>query len=104
MSCFLQTVSFVFLLGSIGTQVVSFLTSYMVINRLSDNFHDGIFHRCGALQYFQTARQYVNSFMGRDPFDGSVFMPGGCRWWNSRMFELDESELLFSTGYAFLSF
>jgi hypothetical protein len=41
MGCCLMSITFVFLLGSIGTQVVSFLTADMVINRLSPNFHDG---------------------------------------------------------------
>lgn len=92
MSCCLTSITFIFLLGSLGTQVVSFLSSHMVTNRLSEHFHDGIFHRCGAMKYFITARQYVNSFMGTDVVDGSIMVPGGCYWWNSRLFETDESK------------
>lgn len=92
MSCAVTFLSFIFLFSSVGLQVISFLTSHMVTNRLSDSFHDGIFHRCGAMQYFQTARQYVNSFKGNDEPDGSVVRQSGCFWWDSKVFQTDESK------------
>jgi Na+-transporting NADH:ubiquinone oxidoreductase subunit NqrE len=71
-------------------ELVSLLTSYMVVNRFAPGLHDGIFHRCGALNYFQFAVNSMGSFVSK-VFDGSITAPSGCYWWNSFMFQRDES-------------
>lgn len=91
MSCVVRSMIFLFLLASIGAQIISFMTSYMVVNRYAPGLHDGIFQRCGALAYFQTeSLNSVGSFISK-AIDGSVKSFTNCYWWNSSIFDHDES-------------
>jgi hypothetical protein len=44
MSCIVTTIAFICLLASIGAEVISFLTSYMVQNRIAIGLHGTIFN------------------------------------------------------------
>ncbi len=85
-------------MAAIGAQTISFLTSYMIINRYAPGLHDGIFQRCGAINFFQTSINAVGSFVTKT-LDGTVDTFTSCFWWNSSMFIRDESRLrtIFST-------
>jgi hypothetical protein len=87
---FLTLLAYISLFGTIGAEIIGFLSSYMVVNRLSSKLHDGIFQRCGAMNYYLIAVNQVGSFVS-NAIDGSFTAPTGCIWWNSRMYELDES-------------
>ena len=93
MSCIVTSLTFIFLLASIGAQAISFLTSYMVVNRYAPGLHDGIFQRCGGLEYFQTSINAAGSFMTKS-LDGSVKRFTNCYWWNSDLFQKDPSKIL----------
>ena len=95
MSCCISTFTFLFLFGSIGSQLIGFLTSFMVVNRFAPGLHDGLFNRCGAINYFQTAINAAGSFW-TSARDGRVKPFSACYWWNSSMFEKDESKIRFS--------
>jgi hypothetical protein len=95
MSCCISTFTFLFLFGSIGTQLIGFLTSFMVVNRFAPGLHDGLFNRCGAINYFQTAINAAGSFW-TSARDGRVKPFSACYWWNSSMFEKDESIICFN--------
>ncbi len=94
MSCVLTSLTFLFLMATMGTQIISFLTSYMIINRYSPNLHDGLFHRCGALNFFQTHFNSFNQFLNSNSVDGQYRAYSGCYWWNSDIFQRDESKKL----------
>lgn len=92
MSCVVTSLTFLFLLASIGAEAISLLTSYMVVNRLAPGLHDGIFQRCGAINYFQTSINAAGSFISKT-FDGSLKAYSGCYWWNSGIYNKDESKI-----------
>ena len=83
--------TYFFLFASVGAELISFLTSHMVLNRVATALHDGIFQRCGAMNYFQLVYNRLNTFI-QYSLDGAVTPPSGCYWWNSRVFETDESK------------
>ena len=43
MSCIITTIAFIFLIATIGCETVSFLTSYMVQNRIAPGLHGKYF-------------------------------------------------------------
>lgn len=92
MSCIITSLIFIFLIASIGAQAISFLTSFMVVNRFAPGLHDGIFQRCGGLAYFQNTINAVGSFVSKT-LDGSIKTFTSCYWWNSDLFKHDPSKL-----------
>jgi hypothetical protein len=93
MGCAVTSITFAFLLASVGAQAVSFLTSYMIVNRYSPNLHDGLFQRCGALNFFQTQLNSFNQFLNSHSVNGQYRAYSGCFWWNSDIFMKDESNI-----------
>lgn len=92
MGCIGTTVTFFFLLASLGAEAISLLTGYMVSNRRAPGLHDGIFFRCGAINYFQNALNSFGNFLtSQMSLDERVLPFGGCYWWNSDLFQKDES-------------
>lgn len=91
MTCVVTSVTFLFLLATIGAETISFLTSYMVVNRYAPGLHDGIFQRCGAINFFLTAINSIGSFVSKH-LDGTVDTFTSCYWWNSSLFRKDESK------------
>lgn len=112
-------------LGSFALTTISMLlailSSYMVSNNLSRNFHDGIFYRCGALQNLNTAWEHIKSIYGSKQLEfytndlntkqyldnfyrlfnekssevkWFADMPGNCYWWNKSVFTSDERTYL----------
>lgn len=94
MSCLVTSLTFIFLLATIGAQAISFLTSYMVVNRFAPGLHDGIFQRCGAINFFQTSINSIGSFVSKT-LDGTVQTFTSCYWWNSSLFRRDDSKFTF---------
>lgn len=92
MSC-VAVVTLLFMLASMAAEAVSFLTSYMIINRYSPNLHDGLFQRCGALNFFQTNLNSFNQFLNSNGVDGQYRAYSGCYWWNSDIYMRDESKI-----------
>ena len=102
MGCLLTAITFIFLSLSIIAELVSLLTSYMVINRFAPGLHDGIFQRCGAINYFHTAINSVGSFVTN--MSGSFFKPSsGCFWWSSALWDRDEKSMQATVVLAFVS-
>ena len=85
MSC-VAVVTLLFMLASMAAEAVSFLTSYMIVNRYSPNLHEGLFQRCGALNFFKSN---LNSY----GVVGQYRAYCGCYWWNSDIYMRDESNI-----------
>lgn len=97
MSCLVTSLTLIFLLATIGAQTIAFLTSYMVVNRYAPGLHDGIFQRCGAINFFQTAINSIGSFVTKT-LDGTVETFTSCYWWNSSIFMRDQSSFITVTN------
>jgi hypothetical protein len=83
-SCVVTSTSFVFLMGTICTEVVGFVTSHMITNRFDYSMHEGLYQRCG---------QPFDDIFGMNTNIGGLFgMVPRCSWWNARMFDRDPSE------------
>ncbi|CAF0714866.1 unnamed protein product [Brachionus calyciflorus] len=102
MSCLVSALTFIFLLASIGAQAISFLTSYMVVNRYAPGLHDGIFQRCGGLAYFQNTLNAAGSFISK-ALDGSVKTFTNCYWWSSDIFHKDPIALQICMALSLIS-
>lgn len=102
MGCCLTATTFLFLMVSFGAEIISFLTSFMVLNRLGSSLHDGIFQRCGAINYYNTALNAQGSFITHHA-SSYYEPPSGCFWWNSAVFDRDEKSLQATVVLAFIS-
>ena len=81
----------VLFLASIVLQLTSFLTSHMIVNRRArpTPLHDGLFYRCGAIDFFLYTINERGSFLTHSS-DGSIKAYSACFFLNSNMFERDE--------------
>jgi hypothetical protein len=86
----------VLFLASIVLQLISFLTSHMIVNRRArpTPLHDGLFYRCGAIDFFLYTINERGSFLTHS-LDGSIKAYSACFFLNSNMFQRDERKFIF---------
>lgn len=119
-------ICFILLVLSTAAQLFSFIAPYMVTNPYSKYFHDGIFYRCGAIQYLSVSRervkalygsekihifehipisqQYVDKIIGQEDKDPWYRpLPGNCYWWYHDTFQTDQKSMRAVVLLAFIS-
>jgi hypothetical protein len=97
-----NAIAHILFLTSILLQLISFLTSYMIVDRRSHPFlHDGLFYRCGALNFFLYTINERGSFLTHSP-DGSIKAYSACFFLNTQMFSRDERKyFIYNYSYSF---